>query len=120
MASNGNRNQITYPDKLDGNNWNLWKRCMLNVFSIQKLRSVVEKGFEVYTVSTSEIDPTRKICHGTDLNVTADTYAQNLILTNIVGSLSIIVDGCTTSHAMWRSLLDRFEGNDKMKRTKLM
>ena len=120
MASIGNRNQITYPEKLDGKNWNLWKRCMLNVFTIQRLRSVVENGFEVFTVSTSETDPTRKLCHATDLDVTSDTYAQNLILTNIVGSLSIIVDGCTKSHSMWRALLDRFEGNDRMKRTKIM
>ena len=120
MTTNGNRMQITYPDKLDGKNWNLWKRCMLNVFTIQGLRSVVEEGFEVIMVTTSDTDKTPKICHATELNITSDVYSQNLILTHMMGSLSVLVDGCETSHKMWRALLDRFEGNDQMKRTKLM
>ena len=72
--------QITYPEKLDGKNWNLWKRCMLNVFTIQGLRSVVEEGFEVIMVSTSDTNKTPKICHATELNITSDVYAQNLTL----------------------------------------
>src|SRR5665213_3611943 len=120
MTTNDNRMQITYPDKLDGKNWNLWKRCMLNVFTIQGLRSVVAEGFEVIMVSTSDTDKTPKICHVTELNLTSDVYTQNLILTHMMGSLSVLVDGCNTSHQMWRALLDRFEGNNQMKRTKLM
>ena len=46
--------------------------------------------------------------------------AQNLILTNMTESMSVITDGCINSNEMWRALVDRFEGNNQMKRTKLM
>ena len=120
MATHGNRMQITYPEKLDGKNWNLWNKCVTNVFILQGLKSVVEHGYEVKMVKTSETNDTLKMCPTTEANVMLDMYAQNLILSHMVGSISVLVDGSTTSHQMWRALLDRFEGNDQMKRTKPM
>ena len=113
MAFNNTKMQITYPDKLYGKNWNLWKRCMLNVFTIQGLKSVVEDGFQITMITGP--DNKSSLSADSALNETFDVYAQNLILTNMVGSLSVLVDGCDTSHKMWCALLDRFEGNDQMK-----
>jgi hypothetical protein len=38
----------------------------------------------------------------------------------MLNNFSVIIDGCENSNEMWKALLNRFEGNNQMKRTKLM
>ena len=102
-----NRLQIAYPDKLDGKNWNDWKRCMMNAFDLHGLRKVVENGFTIEYATNS----TTTYTEDTKTNKTLDIMAQNLILTNMLNTFSVIIDGCENSKDMWKALLNRFEGN---------
>ena len=56
----------------------------------------------------------------TEDNIILDRMAQNLILSHMNSNLTLILEGSITSYDMWKALLNRFEGNDQMKRTKLM
>jgi gag-polypeptide of LTR copia-type len=91
------------------------KKCMINYLNIIDVWSIVEHGYEPkFNTSThcltikSQIDKYLNDC------------AVNIILNSISEPITLVFGNMTSVRDMWLVLLNRFEGNAQIKRTKIM
>ena len=91
-----------------------WKISMINYFNILEVWDIVEKGYEPkYDKTTNQLTIESKIAEEENL------CAENAILSSIGDSVKIEFDNMTNAHDMWKALINRYEGNDQIKKKDL-
>jgi gag-polypeptide of LTR copia-type len=88
---------------------------MVNYLNILGLWDVVQHGY-VPHYDPSNLTMTQK---SKELKSQND-YAVNVILNSVIENITILFGNTEIASEMWETLLNRFEGNTQMKRTKLM
>jgi hypothetical protein len=108
---------VKEPSILDLNckNFNFWKKYMVNYLNILGFWDVVQHGF-VPHYHPNNLTMTQK---AKELKSQND-YAVNVILNSVSEKITILFGTTEIASEMWEILLNRFEGNTQMKRTKLM
>jgi gag-polypeptide of LTR copia-type len=100
---------------LNCKNFSFWKKCMVNYLNILGLWDVVQHGY-VPHYDPSNLTMTQK---AKELKSQND-YAVNVILNSVSEKIAILFGTTEITSEMWETLLNRFEGNTQLKRTKLM
>jgi gag-polypeptide of LTR copia-type len=95
--------------------FSFWKKYMVNYLNILDLWDVVQHGY-IPHYDPSNLILTQK---AKELKSQND-YAVNVILNSVSEKIAILFGTTEISSEMWETLLNRFEGNTQMKRTKLM
>jgi hypothetical protein len=88
---------------------------MVNYLNILGLWDVVQHGY-IPHYDPSNLTMTQK---AKELKSQND-YAVNVILNSISEKIAILFGTTEIASEMWETILNRFEGNTQMKRTKLM
>jgi hypothetical protein len=99
---------------LNCKNFSFWKKCMVNYLNILGFWDVVQHDY-VQHYDPSNLIMTQK---ARELKSQND-YAVNVILNSVSEKIAILFDITEIASEMWETLLNRFEGNTQMKRTKL-
>jgi hypothetical protein len=91
-----------------------WKKTMINYLNILELWDVVNKGYTpIFTtdtkIETLESKQTKK----------ENDLAINAIINLVSESVALIFGSSSTAKEMWDALVNRYEGNTQIKRTKL-
>jgi hypothetical protein len=92
-----------------------WKKCMVNYHNILGLWDVVQHGY-VPHYDHSNLTMSQK---AKELKSQND-YVVNVILNSVSEKIAILFGTIEIASEIWETLLNRFEGNTQMKRTKLM
>jgi gag-polypeptide of LTR copia-type len=100
---------------LNCKNFSFWKKCMVNYLNILGIWDVVQHGY-VPHYDSSNLTLTQKIKELKSQN----DYAINVILNSVSERIAILFGTTKIASEMWETLLNRFDGNSQMKRTKLM
>jgi gag-polypeptide of LTR copia-type len=95
--------------------FSFWKKCMVNYLNILDLWDVVQHGY-VPHYDPSNLTLTQNVKQLKSQN----DYAVNVILNSVSERITILFGTTEIASEMWKTLLNRFEGNSQMKRTKLM
>jgi gag-polypeptide of LTR copia-type len=96
-------------------NFSFWKKCMVNYHNILDFWDVVQHGY-VPHYDSSNLTLTQK----TKKLKSQNDYAVNVILNSVSKRIAILFSTTKIASEMWKTLLNRFEDNSQMKRTKLM
>jgi mRNA-degrading endonuclease YafQ of YafQ-DinJ toxin-antitoxin module len=88
---------------------------MVNYLNILDLWDVVQHGY-ISHYDPSNLTMTQK----TKKLKSRNDYAVNVILNSVSENITILFGTTEIASEMWETLLNRFEGNTQMKRTKLM
>ena len=95
-------------------NFSYWKISMINYFNILEVWDIVEKGYEPkYDKTTNQLTIESKLA------VEDNLFAENAILNLVGDSVEIEFDNMTNAHDMWKALINRYEGNDQIKKKDL-
>jgi len=91
-----------------------WKKTMINYLNILELWDVVNKGYTpIFTTDTKiETPESKQTKKDNDL-------AINAIINLVSESVALIFGSSSTAKEMWDALVNRYEGNTQIKRTKL-
>jgi len=91
-----------------------WKKTMINYLNILELWDVVNKGYTpIFTTDTKiETLESKQTKKDNDL-------AINAIINLVSESVALIFGSSSTAKEMWDALVNRYEGNTQIKRTKL-
>ena len=94
-----------------------WKKTMINYLNILELWDVVNKGYTpIFTTTTTDI----KIETPESKQTKKDNdLAINAIINLVSESVALIFGSSLTAKEMWDALVNRYEGNTQIKRTKL-
>jgi gag-polypeptide of LTR copia-type len=96
-------------------NFYYWKKCMIKYINILDVWSIVEHGYEPkYNTTTHSLTTESQIDKG------LNDYAVNVILNSVSEPITLVFGNMTNARDMWLALLNRFEGNTQIKRTKIM
>jgi gag-polypeptide of LTR copia-type len=88
---------------------------MINYLNILDVWSIVEYGYEPkYNTTTHSLTTESQIDKG------LNDCALNVILNSVSEPITLVFDNMTSARDMWLALLNRFEGNTQIKRTKIM
>jgi gag-polypeptide of LTR copia-type len=88
---------------------------MINYLNILDVWSIVEHGYEpIYNATTHSLITESQI--DKDIN----DCAVNIILKSVSEPITLVFDNMTSARDMWLVLLNMFEGNTQIKRTKIM
>jgi gag-polypeptide of LTR copia-type len=88
---------------------------MVNYLNILDLWDIVQHGY-IPHYDPSNLTMTQKVKELKSQN----DYAVNVILNSISENIAILFGTIEIASEMWETLLNRFEGNTQIKRTKLM
>ena len=96
------------------NNFSYWKMCMVNFLNLIDVWDIIEKGYSPkYNAGTKVLTTESK------LEKTKNESAINVILNFINEQIAIDFEDSSNARDMWLALLNRYEGNTQIKRTKL-
>jgi gag-polypeptide of LTR copia-type len=87
---------------------------MINYLNILNVWSIVEYGYEPKYSTTTHLTTESQIDKG------LNDCALNVILNSVSEPITLVFDNMTSARDMWLALLNRFEGNTQIKRTKIM
>ena len=94
-------------------NFSYWKMLMINYFNILKVWDIVEKGY------VPKYDDKNELTTKSKLEENENLHAVYAILSSVSESVIILFGDMTSAHDMWKALINRYEGNAQIKRTKL-
>jgi gag-polypeptide of LTR copia-type len=96
-------------------NFSFWKKYTVNYLNILDLWDIVQYGY------IPHYDPSNLILtQKTKELKSQNNYTVNVILNSISEKIIILFGTTEIASEIWEALLNRFEGNTQMKRTKLM
>jgi hypothetical protein len=96
-------------------NFFYWKKCTINYLNILDVWSIIEYGYEPkYNTTTYNLTIESQIDKG------LNDCAVNVILNSVSEPIALVFGNMTSARGMWLALLNRFEGNTQIKRTKIM
>jgi gag-polypeptide of LTR copia-type len=88
---------------------------MINYLNILDVWSIIEHGYEPkYNTATHSLTTKSQIDKG------LNDYAVNAIFNSISELILLVFGNMTSTRDMWLALLNMFEGNTQIKRTKIM
>jgi gag-polypeptide of LTR copia-type len=88
---------------------------MINYFNILDVWSIVEHGYEQKYNTT-----TRSLTTESQIDKDLNNCAVNIILNSVSEPIVLVFSNMTSAKDMWLVLLNRFECNTQIKRTKIM
>jgi hypothetical protein len=100
---------------LNCKNFSFWMKYIVNYLNILGIWDVVQHGY-VPHYDPSNLTMTQK---AKELKSQND-YAVNVILNSVSEKIAVLFGTTEIASEMWDTLLNRFDGNTQMKRTKLM
>ena len=98
-----------------------WKKAMMNYLNILDLWNVVEKGYKptFSTVVTENSDDIKIETPDSKATKKENDIAVNAIYNLVHESVASLFGSITSAKDMWDALVNRYEGNTQIKRTKI-
>lgn len=97
-------------------NFSHWKKTMINYLNILEVWPVVVSG---YTPKYSTTEENKDETYDSKCNKKHNNLAINAIFNAVSESVALIFGDTTSAKDMWNALINRYEGNTQIKRTKI-